>query len=76
MQPEARYSIKHGHDGKYYADGPGSGNGFYSGTLWPQRRFDTAKEVEIITEVANEAFRAGVFYAQHEIQKALGLVKE
>ena len=72
---ELIYTTGYGSDGKYYVDGPGKGFSYYGGTLWPEMRFETEKEADIATNIANKAFEMGYEKAQRDIKKALGIIE-
>lgn len=69
------YKVALGHDGKFYPEGPGNGFSFYSGTLFPEFRFDKEKQAEIAADIANRAYVEGYAKAQENIRNALGVSK-
>lgn len=75
MEIHKVYKPAYGSDGKWYPDGPGSGFGFYSGTLWPNWRYKTEAEAEQICRMLNHAYSAGIHEARTQVQVALGIYK-
>lgn len=69
------YKVSLGHDDKYYPEGPGNGFSFYSGTPFPEFRFDSEKQAEIAAAIANRAYEEGYAKAQEDIRKTLGINK-
>lgn len=69
------YKVALGHDGKFYPEGPGNGFSFYSGTLFPEFRFDKEKQAKIASDIANTAYAEGYAKAQADMRKALGIDK-
>jgi len=66
------YNAGTDNDGKPFVSGPGSGMGYYSGTLFPEMRFTSREDAEAGARCCNEAYRAGYKQAQRDIRAALG----
>ena len=71
------YTASHGHDNKYYINGPAPGGecSYYGGTLYPNLRFDTVEEAERAAKLANIAFNEGVKAAKKELRELFSVLR-
>lgn len=69
----APYIADVGADLRHYVKGPGNGCGYYSGTLWPNLRWDTQDQAERAAAIANIAYQEGYEKAREKIRSALGV---
>lgn len=70
------YESGFGNDRKYYVNGPGKGLGYYSGTLYPQLRWDSEENAKKSAEIANIAYHEGYEAARRNIRQLLGIEKD
>lgn len=67
----APYTADVGNDMRHYVKGPGDGCGYYSGTLWPNLRWDTQEQAERAAAIANVAYQQGYERARENIRLAV-----
>lgn len=68
-----KYSAIIGSDGKHCVDGPGSGFGYYGGTLWPHLRLSSKEDAEAAATLCNKAYERGYRKCQADMRAALGV---
>jgi hypothetical protein len=73
MSDEIIYTVSTGNDNKWYVHGPGNGMGYYSGTLWPELRWETREDTERAANIANIAYEEGYKRAQADMREAMGI---
>ena len=61
-----------GSDNMHTIEGPGTGFGYYAGTLWPAWRLSSKADAEAAALIANEAYRMGRESMRQDINDLLG----
>ena len=59
--------------GDYCVSGPGDGLGYYSYAQYPNRHFETWAMAELVADMMNEAFKAGLREQQRRTKDVLGV---